>query len=128
MEENNNYEQEQEQEECYIDYKIKPGKEYNIERQDYNGKAFYKISISKKNKDGTKYYAKKNVFFKEGVELENNTRIKIKKAFEDFWNKDKFTPIFSVFITDFEIISRPEDVINNAYDDFNNDNGLDLPF
>lgn len=111
-----------------IDYKIVEGKIYTINRQDHNGKAFYKITVKKKNKDGTTTYGNKNIFFRKDVELQDKTKIKINKAMEDFWNKDKYTTIFSLVVLDFEVVSQPEEAINKAYEDFNNNDDFDLPF
>ena len=47
MEENNN------EEEYYIGYKINTKNTYKVYKNSYNGKDFYKIQVKKKNYDGT---------------------------------------------------------------------------
>ena len=83
-------------------FKIMIGDTVNVERNDFNGMIFYKVKVSKNN-NGTKLYGYKPVRFKKDVSLENGTRIIIKDMFEDFYNKDRFNTVFSLFITDFEI-------------------------
>lgn len=112
-----------------IKYKIVSGREYTISRQDFNGKTFYSIPLKKNNQDGTEVFGKKIVRFRNGIELQDKTRIKIISAFEDFYQKDRYNTMFTLFITEFEITGQPESVINEAYNEFNNDNNLfELPF
>lgn len=116
-------------EDC-INYKIRTGVTYTVNRQDYNGKTFYSIAVSKTNPDETALWANKQVSFPTGTDLKDKTKIKIKKAFEDFFFRkgDKFHAIFKLMITDFEIVSQSEEVRNQAYEEFNNDIEQDLPF
>lgn len=124
-----NLENEEFQEQNSIGYKIIAGREYTVQRQDYNGKTFYSIALQKKDLDGTVVFGKKTVRFKKDVELQDKTKIKILKGFEDFYQKDKYNTIFTLFITEFEITEQPAEVVNQAYDDFNsNDSDWDLPF
>jgi hypothetical protein len=85
--------------------KILSEREEMIFRKDYNDKAIYSIGLSKKKQDGTWQKGYLAVNFKKGVDLKNQTKIKIKDAWLDFYNKDKATiPI--LFINDFEIIEQ----------------------
>lgn len=102
-----------------LGYKIMADKEYMVFRSETAGKVFYKIQVSKKNYDGTKEVGYKNIKFKRGVELEDRTIIIPKAGFEDFYNKDKYTTIFTLVITDFDIVANP--VVNTA-DAINNYN------
>lgn len=120
----------------YIGYKIQAGKEYIVNRHDYNGKAFYSITISKKNIDNTKEFAKKQITFKGNPDLKDKTKIKILKGFEDFYFKSEdtkhYNPIFKLCILDFEITESPnieEEEIKEAYNSLidKNDN-TELPF
>ena len=79
-------------------------KEEMIFRKDYNGKASYSLGLSKKKQDGSyeKGYISAN--FKKGIELQNQTKIKIKSAWLDFYKKDKST-IPTIFINEFEVVN-----------------------
>lgn len=124
-----NLENEEFQEQNSIGYKIIAGREYTVQRQDYNGKTYYKIPVKKNHQDGTEEFGLKQVRFKKDVELQDKTKIKILNGFEDFYQKDKYNTIFTLVITEFEITEQPAEVVNQAYDDFNsNDSDWDLPF
>ena len=85
--------------------KILSDKEEMIFRKDFNGKAIYSIGLSKKKQDGTWQKGYLTVNFKKDVELQNQTKIRIKDAWLDFYNKDKST-IPTLFINDFEIVEQ----------------------
>ena len=77
-------------------------------RNDYNGKIFYSIGISKKKQDGSYENGYINVRFKKDVELENQTKIKINKAWLDFYCKDRKTFPY-IFISEFDIVEEKKD-------------------
>lgn len=77
-------------------------------RNDYNGNTFYSIGISKKKQDGKYENGYINVRFKKDVELENRTKIKIKKAWIDFYCKDRKTFPY-IFVSEFEIVEEKKD-------------------
>ena len=56
------------------------------------------------------------VKFKKGVEVENGTRIKIKKGFENFYKKG-FDTIFYMQINEFEVIDDKINEYNAAAED-----------
>lgn len=68
-----------------------------------DGKEFYSIGLSKKKQDGTYENGFINCRFKKDINLENKTRILIKKGWVDFYVKDRITYPF-IFINEFEII------------------------
>lgn len=74
-----------------------------IFRYDYEGKALYSLGLSKKNQDSTYTNGYISCRFKKDVELENQTKIYIKKAWLDFYLKDKVT-IPYIFISEFELL------------------------
>ena len=78
-------------------------KEEMIFRSEYNGKAIYTLGLSKKDKEGNYIKGYIGVNFKKGVELQNQTKIKIKNAWLDFYKKDKIT-IPTIFINEFEVV------------------------
>jgi hypothetical protein len=71
---------------------------------------FYKVGLSKKDVEGKYINGYKDIRFKKGVELADKTRIYIKKAWLDFYIKDKKT-IDYIFCSDFEEV---QEVIDNA--------------
>ncbi len=75
-----------------------------IFRKDYNGKPSYSIGLSRKNQDGEISRGYIKAAFRKGTEVNNQTRIKIKDAWLDFYkdNEDKTVPY--IFINDFEIV------------------------
>jgi hypothetical protein len=75
-------------------------KEVMIFRSEYEGKAFYSIGLSKKNQDGSFTNGYMPCQFKNGVNLANQTKIKIGKAWLSFYLKDKKTVPY-VFISEF---------------------------
>lgn len=107
-------------------YKIMPNKKYRIWRKDFNGQTFYNIRVSQKQyDDSTKYYYIP-VTFKKGVEVPNETDIKIIKAIENIREnknvEEKVRPyngIMSYLITEFEIVERQEQIESQALDEYN---------
>lgn len=71
---------------------------------------FYKVGLSKKDVEGKYINGYKDIKFKKGVELEDKSKIYIKKAWLDFYIKDKKT-IDYIFCSEFEKI---EETIENA--------------
>lgn len=107
-------------------YKIMPNKKYRIWRKDFNGQTFYNIRVSQKQyDDSTKYYYIP-VTFKKGVEVPNETDIKIIKAIENIREnknvEEKVRPyngIMSYLITEFETVERQEQIESQALDEYN---------
>ena len=118
--------------------KIETNHKYRIWKKEYNGDTFYNIMVEQKNNDGTKtkYYIP--VTFKKGVNVDNETDIKIIAGIENLRSnknvEDKKKPychIFSYMITDFEIVPRKEQQEAQAYQKFQdtlNENEADLGF
>ncbi|MCM1052481.1 MAG: hypothetical protein NC483_00665 [Ruminococcus sp.] len=77
---------------------------YTVFRNDFNGYTFYKMGISKKSQTGEWINGYIRCQFKNGVSVENKTKIKLKRSWLSFYNKDKET-IPYVFIADFEIVN-----------------------
>lgn len=120
------------EEEEKIYRKIEAGKKYRVFRNDVGENAYYRISISQTKVDGSKERFYEKVTFKKGVVLDNQTDIIIKKAYENVManTKDEYNPIFYLFITDFDIVERQEQIEQQALREFNNkmDESDDLPF
>ena len=91
-----------------------------IFRKDYNGKPIYSIGLSKKDKNGNYINGYMNCNFKQGTDISDKTKIKIKSAWLSFYLKDKQT-IPTIFINDYEIVSVPKPKEEtNPYEDFGN--------
>ena len=58
---------------------------------EFNGKRYYKVGLSKKDVDGNYIRGYKDVRFKKETFIHNKTLIKIKNAWLDFYVKDKKT-------------------------------------
>lgn len=91
---------------------IVSNKEEMVFRKDYNGKPIYTIGISKKDKNGTYINGYINCNFKKGADIPNRTKIKINKAWLDFYKKDNAT-IPTIFISGYDIVEE-----GNPFADF----------
>lgn len=123
-------------------YKIRCGYPYTITRNDYLGRTYYSIQVTKKNSDGTETHAFKGVKFKNRekgeVDIKDGTVIIPLKIYEDFYfkNNNKFVPMFTLDIYDWEYAETEKEKTQNAVEDFRksvavNDimlNDDDLPF
>ena len=96
---------------------------------------FYSLGISKKNQDGNYINGYMPCQFKNNVNLEDKTKIYIKKAWLSFYLKDKETKPY-IFINEFETL---DETIKNAKEETKSDpyaefgeqitiNDDDLPF
>lgn len=66
---------------------------------------FYKVGLSKKDMEGKYINGYKDIRFKKDVVLEDKTKIYIKKAWLDFYIKDKKT-IDYIFCSEFEKVEE----------------------
>ena len=107
-------------EEYRIYRKVEAGRKVRIFKNTYNDQNYYRIQIKQTNYDKTEDIFYVPVQFKKGVELDNQTDIIIKCAYENCrTNKlDQYNPIYYLVITDFEIVEREEQVQAQAYKDF----------
>lgn len=93
-------------------------REEMIFRKDFNNKPTYSIGLSRKKKDGNYENGYMIVNFKEGTDIPDKSKIKIKNAWLSFYLKDKKT-IPTIFINDYELISVPKPKEeSNPYEDF----------
>lgn len=94
----------EEQQEATINYKIRPGVRYRVFKNTVNDIDYYKIGFTQKLYDGTKQNYYKEIKFKRGVELPNETDIIILQAYENYRDnpKDKYNPISYLTIVEFE--------------------------
>ena len=101
-------------------YKINIGEIYKIRRKDINkGEkhyTFFTIPVTKKDKSGNIVSGEKNVNLINGQDVQNGQKIKILDMFEDFYKKD-YTTIFTLVITEYELIDDDEDSNESIYAD-----------
>lgn len=104
-------------------------------RNEYEGKSFYKLGLSKKDIEGNYINGTIDARFKKEVELHNKTKIKINNAWLDFYKKDNKTNVY-VMITDFDVVDEPSTNLiqpdsTNPFQDFGSSIQIDdedLPF
>lgn len=104
-------------------------REEMIFRKDFEGTPRYTLGLSKKDKDGNYEKGYITVKFKQGVELNNQTKIKIKNAWLSFNQRDNKTYPY-IFINDFSIANEPE-LKTKTFSDFGEQIKItdeDLPF
>lgn len=101
-------------------YKINIGEIYKIRRKDIDkGEkhyTFFTIPVTKKDKSGNNVSGEKNVNLINGQDIQNGQKIKILDMFEDFYKKD-YTTIFTLVITEYELIDDDEDSNESIYAD-----------
>lgn len=78
---------------------------YMIFRNDFNGYSYYKIGVSKKLQTGEWINGYIRCQFKNGISLENKTKIYIKKSRLSFYLNNKET-IPYIFISEFETVDE----------------------
>ena len=110
----------EEKEENKIYHKLEAGRKIRVFKSTYNDKNYYRVQVKQKNYDGTEETFYVPLQFKRGVELENQTDIIIKEAYENMRKnpKDEYNPIYYLMITDFEIQEREEQIQAQAFKDF----------
>ena len=99
--------------------------------KEYEGKKYYRIGISKKDKDGNYINGYLDCRFRKDAEVDTSKKIYLQDCWLDFYIKDKITKPF-VFINKFDYV---EDVIKQEvkepFEEFGNELELkdeDLPF
>ena len=105
--------------EDFIDYKLKPDKEYMVFKTEFKGIPYYKIQITRKDANGNVIKGYKPIRLRKGMELQDRSIIKIKKAFEDFYVKG-YETIFTLFIYEYELCKNTQLEQENALNEFQN--------
>lgn len=110
----------EEKKEPAIYYKLMANKKVRIFKSTWNDKDFYKIQVTQKNYDGTSDKFYKNVMFKKGVDLPNETDIIILEGYENLRKnpKDDYNPISTIMITKFELCENEEQAQQDAFDEY----------
>lgn len=102
-----------------------------IFENEYDGRKYYRLGLSKKDKDGNYVNGYLDCHFRKDAEVDTSKKIYIQDAWLDFYVKEKVTHPY-VFINKFDYV---EDVIkqevNDPFAEFGNELELsdeDLPF
>jgi hypothetical protein len=108
-------------------YMFNVGDIVKVERNDYQEMVFYKIQVVKESQTGREVIGYKNIRFADPTtNIPSGTRIKLLDIEEDFYQKDKYTTIFTLKINDYENLG--EEMFNevdqiSALEDYNNQIG-----
>lgn len=81
-----------------------------IFKKEYQGRIFYSVGLSRKDRDGNYINGYMPCRFKNNVSVEDKTKMYIKSAWLDFYLKDKETKPY-IFINEFELVGE---TIENA--------------
>lgn len=113
--------------------KVTSDRAETIYRHDKEDRTIYTMKLVKKNMDGEYENGYILTKFRNGVELDDKSKIKIKDAWLDFYKKDDKTNI-SLFVNDFDLednntlqkqeASMPEE---NPFANVNSKNGIKQP-
>ena len=105
---------------------------FKVFSNEYQGKKYYKLGLSKKDGNGNYINGYIDCRFRKDAEINTDKKIYIQDAWLDYYVKDKTTHLY-IFINKFDYVS---DVIENAksddpFKDFGDELELkdeDLPF
>lgn len=109
------------QEEEYIIYKVSTKNWHKVYKTSFKGKDFYKLLIVQKKYDGTTTSYYKPISFKKTLNPpQDGSVIRIKQGIENLYtnNIDKYNPISSILILDYELKENVEQKKENAYNEF----------
>lgn len=106
-----------------------------IFKKEYQGRVFYSVGLSKKDRDGNYINGYMSCRFKNNVSVEDKTKMYIKSAWVDFYLKDKTTVPY-IFINEFSTVDETiektkEEPKKDVFEEFANETeltDLDLPF
>lgn len=109
------------QEEEYIIYKVSTKNWHKVYKTSFKGKDFYKLLIVQTKYDGTTTSYYKPISFKKTLTPpQDGSVIRIKQGIENLYtnNIDKYNPISSILILDYELKENVEQKKENAYNEF----------
>ena len=100
-------------------------------KKTYEGKDYYRIGLSRKDKDGNYIHGYLDAKFKKDAKVDESKKIYIKDAWLDFYLSDKITKPY-IFINQFDYVEEViEATKKDAFDEFAAEVELkdeDLPF
>ena len=100
---------------------------------EYEEKKYYKIGLSKKDKNGNYINGYLDARFRKDEEIDDSKKIYIKEAWLDFYVKDKITKLY-IFINKYEYVAdviKDEKIEKDPFAEFGEEVELtddDLPF
>ena len=109
------------QEEEYIIYKVSTKNWHKVYKTSFKGKDFYKLLIVQTKYDGTTTSYYKPISFKKTLTPpQDGSVIRIKQGIENLYtnNIDKYNPISSILILDYELKENVEQKKENADNEF----------
>lgn len=112
---------EEKEQEDYIIYKINTKNFYKVYKSSHGGKDYYKVMIAQKNYDNTEDRFYKQISFKKNLTPpDDGALIRIKKGIENLYtnNIDKYNPISSILVLEYELKEDKEKEKAKAYDEF----------
>lgn len=99
--------------------------------RDFEGRKYYKIGVSKKDKNGNYINGYLDCSFRKDATIDTSKKIYIQDAWLDFYVKDKITHNY-LFINKFDYVSDViKEEVSDPFEDFSNEVALtdeDLPF
>lgn len=93
-------------------------------KREYNGRVFYSLGLSKKDRNNNYINGYMACEFRKGVQLADKTRIYLKNAFITFYLKDKTTVPY-VKILDFETVEEAIQNSKNPFQEFGDTVAID---
>ncbi len=101
-------------------YKIVPNKKYRVFKRVFNDTSYYSIRVGQKNIDNKTEYFSIPIHFRSGVSLPTDSEIIIKRGVENLRANrlDKYNPIHSIMVLEYELIPNKEHEDKIALDDY----------
>jgi len=99
-----------------------------IFRKDFNDRATYSTTLSKKNKDGEWENGFIPVQFRKDVFLHNKTKINVKNAWLTFYKDKENKTVLYIFVNEFEEIEPKTDNLPEGIRYATEDDMDDVPF
>ena len=101
-------------------YKIVPNKKYRVFKRVFNDTSYYSIRVGQKNIDNKTEYFSIPIHFRSGVSLPTDSEIIIKRGVENLRANrlDKYNPIHSIMVLEYELIPNKVHEDKIALDDY----------
>ena len=103
---------------------INSDKPIMVFKREYQGKEYYSLGLSKKDRNNNYINGYMACEFRKGVNLENKTKIYIKSAFITFYLKDKTTVPY-IKILEFDTVEQATGKQNDMWSEFGEQVAID---
>lgn len=96
-------------------------------KNEYQGKLYYKIGLSKKDMNGNTLRGYIDCRFRKGVEVDTSKRIYLQDCWLDFYIKDKITKHY-IFVNKFEYVADvvKEEKKSDPFEEFGTEHKVEL--